>query len=727
MKNLLSYTLLVLFLFVANAIYAQNGSESLASKTLPTLTSKSPKSTDDIEEARRRFKTLFNLYRDFSITIDTISLNNTELSSKNVQDNETPLFGAYLGKMTGILSKKVDKVTSNSAESRAERSHYLAGLNTLKSAKCLQTDNQSNTFARTRDMNNNAIMAFDLDGLRSSSRYGLVENYKEGFSRIRKDQVFGFLNLCGNEVITCQYEQAEPFNAGQALVKRVDWFFVDSEGNETEPLENVADAKSLKHGISWVRMNNNKQALIDNNYATSKVSISQFYDAIDSFYRKDVFRVRNGKKMGLIGLDGKTIFDAIYDNIEPTNRMGVYRIYQNKGVGLLDTTWVIRTSPTYESISDFDQYGLATATNKKGTAFIHSKTYKMSKFYETVTEFNQFGVSTISNEGNLFGLLDTNLAVVVMPKYGAIGSFNELGLASACYPAGKCGFIKYDGTEQIKANYEAVGNFNNYGLAVVRTILENCNGNNSCKTEVIIDQNGNTIVPITDESIKRKLHYQMTDSLHDDRYIIVNVMEENIPVVTSYMLINKNNLQLITNTPYRSIAPMDIFGNIRVEKKGKWGMIDSLGKLITKPTYLEIKRVNDAYYATQNEKGKWGFLNKKGKPQVPFEYQEVRSYRFGFAPVSKGRGKWGLINRFNAKIVPCAFRTVMLNEAETKFQIIDDDNVTFIISDKGECESNCPKFEDLRAKANKASDLEAEKNKGDKAKPEKTKSEKNKN
>ena len=140
-------------------------------------------------------------------------------------------------------------------------------------------------------------------------------------------------------------------------------------------------------------------------------------------------------------------------------------------------------------------------------------------------------------------------------------------------------------------------------------------------------------------------------------------------------------------------------------------MIDSLGKVITKPAYQEIKRVNDAYYATQNEKGKWGFLNKKGKPQVPFEYQEVRSYRFGFAPVSKGRGKWGLINRFNAKIVPCAFSTIMLNKSETKYQITDANDVLFVISDKGDCETNCLKFEELRAKANKATEVATEKEK----------------
>jgi WG containing repeat len=485
---------------------------------------------------------------------------------------------------------------------------------------------------------------------------------------------------------------------------------VDGEGNEGDALENLTDAKALKQGIYLVRTANGKQALIDNNYDVSKVTLSQLYDGIDSFYKKDVFKVRNGKKMGLIGLNGKTIFDAIYDNIEPTNVAGIYRIYQNKGVGLLDTTWTIKTAPNYESISDFNAFGLATAKSIRGSVIINSKDYKMSKFYEFISDYNEFGVSTVRNEVKLYGLVDTNLNIVVAPKYSSIGFFNEIGLAPACYPDGKCGFIKYDGTEQIKANYEAVGSFNAYGLMVARTAVDNCGVPNSvCKADVILDRTGNVIVPVNDESIKNKLHYELTDSLRDERYIVVNVKEDKSNAIRGFLLIQKDNLQLITPSPYQELKPMDILGNIRVQKAGKWGIIDSMGRTITKPIYKEIRRVNDSYYAAQNDKEKWGYLNKKGKPQIPFEYDEVRNYRFGFAPVSKGKGKWGLISRFNAKVVPCAFRSVGLNAAETKFEISDEDNTTFVINDKGECETNCPKFEDLRAKANKASETTIEK------------------
>jgi hypothetical protein len=708
MKNLQHYALVALLTISLDSnLNAQATSQALPSKNVAStdgiVSSKAIKPEGSIDEARSRFMALFNLYRDYTVSIDT----DGSMTAKSTQETPVVSFGSYLEKMTGILTKKADKITSNSAEARAERSHYMSGLNTLKSAKCLQADDQKNVLANIKDMDGNAIMAFDLEAIRNSSRYGLAENYREGFARIRKDQVYGFLNVCGDEIITCQYERAEPFNVGRALVKRVDWYFVDGEGNETEALENVADGKALKQGVYLIRTLNNKQALIDNNYDVSKVSLSQLYDGIDSFHKKDIFRVRNGKKLGLIGLNGKTIFDAIYDNIDTTNLTGVYRINQNKGVGLLDTTWSIRVSPTYESISDFNTFGLATAKNARGFAIVRAKDYKMSKYYEYISDFNEFGVSIVRNEGKLYGLIDTNLNVIVQPKYSSIGFFNQIGLAPACYSDGKCGFIKYDGTEQIKANYEAVGSFNAQGLMVARTAVENCGPNNTiCKTDVILDRMGNVIVPVNEESIKNKWHYELTDSIRDGRFIVANVMDEKSTVIKGFLLIHKDNFQLITATPYQEIKPMDVLGNIRVVKSGKWGIIDTLGRAVTKPLYKEIRRVNDSYYATQNDKGKWGYLNKKGKPQIPFEYEEVRSYRFGLAPVSKGKGKWGLISRFNAKIVPCAFRSVNLNGSETKFEITDEENTTYIINDQGECETNCPKFEKLRAQANKAAEVE---------------------
>ena len=714
MKISISYTLLIGGLFLSSTINSQalvadyNQSRTKNSSSLvPTST---PTESTNLEQARKQLMQLFNLYRDYSITLDTASFKgtfmkeddekNVYVKGKSIPDNSAKQvpFSVFLDKMKGIMQKRLEKLKP---EESAERSRLIGGLTMLNSAKCLADDKTQVSFVPMKDLDNNDIMGYSLDSLRKTSRYGLVENYKEGYARIKKDQVFGYINLCGDEVVICQYEKAESFNNGRAIVKRVDWYFVDSKNEESEPLDNVIDAKSLGQGVSWVKMINNKQAMIDNTYDVSKKTISQLYDAIEPFYKNIVYRIRNGKKFGLLDIQGKTKLDVMYDNIEPTNISGIYKLYQNNSIGLIDSTWAIRSTPVYESISEFNQFGLAIAKTAKGYTLIQKNTFKTSKFYNTISEFNEYGVATISDEFKNYGLIDAEMKVIIEPKYVSIGVFNELGLASACYPNNKCGFIKFDGTEQIKAEYESVGNFNKFGLAVARTVIPNCKNGDKCLAEIVLDKNGNIIIPTTDESIKNKFRYELTDSLHSDKYIIVKVSDESSKQNTRFMIVENETLKLITATAYDAITPTDLHGVFRVRKNDLWGMVDTLGKLLTKPTYKEIRRVGEAYYAAQNAQGKWGFLNKKGKPQIPFEYEDVKQYYFGFAPVSKGKGKWGIINKYNAKFVPCEFKSVSLNGAETKFEVTEEEGTVYVINDKGECETNCVKFEQIRAKANK--------------------------
>jgi hypothetical protein len=57
----------------------------------------------------------------------------------------------------------------------------------------------------SKDMEGKKILAFPLEKLKANVRYGFIENYKQGFARIKKDQVWGYLNLCGDEVIPVSY------------------------------------------------------------------------------------------------------------------------------------------------------------------------------------------------------------------------------------------------------------------------------------------------------------------------------------------------------------------------------------------------------------------------------------------------------------------------------------------------------------------------------------------
>jgi hypothetical protein len=545
----------------------------------------------------------------------------------------------------------------------------------------------------------NDLISFPVDDLKKNTRFGKVENYREGYARFSKDQVFGYLGLCGDEIITAQYRKAEPFNGGRAIVKRVEWHFIDGNGNESEPLENITDAKALNNGITLITLTNGKQAFIDNSYDITKKPVSEQYDVIEPFYQNSVFKVRTGTSVGLVSVYGKVKLEATYEAIEPTSASGVYRVSTNKLIGMMDSSWSIKIKPEFASISNFNKHGLAYAVNPVGGVMLIQKgTYKTTKMYQSISEFNEYGVCIVKDENGKFGLLDAQMNTVVEPKYYSIGNFNEIGLANACLEANKCGFIKYDGSEQIKADFEAVGQFNKYGLTVAKMKVD-CKGQN-CVSDVILDRTGSIIVPASEESTVKQYKYTLTDSLHSSNFIIVNV--KNIDSkATQFMLIEKTSLKLITGVSYEAVMPLDANGNFRVKKNGLWGIVDATGNILSKPQYTEIYRDGETYYAAKNDKGKWGYLNKKGKVHIPFEYDDVTNFKNGYAAVSRGKNKWGVISKFEAKVVPCVFKSVILNATETKYEVTDVDGTIYIVNEKGECESNCTRFEEIRNKANK--------------------------
>jgi hypothetical protein len=708
LNKLLSISVFALFIFQQNA-FAQattNNSSTVqvTSKGVKKAVDGDPVPSTSMDFARKQTMSLFNLFRDYSVSVDTTMSSATDNEQSYVVKESSPTyFKIYLSKLDATLRHKLETMPETAANKIADQEKINKAIVMLKSAECF-AGKEKGSVVMTKDQAGNEIIAFGLDSLRKKSRYGVVDNYNEGFARIQKDQVFGFLNLCGEEAITCQYEKAEPFNYGMALVRRIDWMFVDAKGVESATFEGVVDARSLGYGVSLLRFTNSGLAIVNNDFATSKLPMSSYYESIEPFFkRNDVLKVRNGKKYGLIGLNGKVKLDPSYDDISPTNVSGIYRINLGGRVGLVDSNWKIQYPPSYSSISDFNEFGLAEAKNENGSILINKIGLTKSKTYESIGVFNSFGVAVMRDANKNYGILDTTFHVVVEPKYASIGSFNDMGLAPACITTNKCGFIKYDGSEQIKANYVSVGNFNSYGLAVAKvnvTDSKSTNKNEKVSANIVIDAQGNTIIPVTDEAIEKKFYYELSDTLHSYEYLVVYAYPENNRNDMRYHLIRKENKLLVTSTPYQSITALDNCGNLRVKKDNLWGLIDSAGTVMSKCLFNQMGRVSENYYAVQSTESKWGFINNKGKQQIKPEYDEVKNYRNGYVVASKGKGKWGLINRFNAKIVPCLFKSI--TDKGTKYEVMDNEGLIYIVNEEGDCETNCPKFEAIRAEANKA-------------------------
>ena len=621
-----------------------------------------------------------------------------DFPTEGVDLNNSKNFKEYFSKIQESLRKRLSEI-DNDATQKVEANRINQMLNTMTAATCLE-ERKDGSFVRQRDMDGQEVVAYPLDSLRTNARYGLVESFKEGFSRIKKDQVFGFLNLCGDEVIPCQYETAESFNGGRALVKKVVWYFVDGSNNESDALLNVVEAKALTQGISMVKFKDGKYAFVNNKYDVTKKPISALYDDIKPFFGKEIFKVKLGNQFGLINIQGQVMLPTAYEFIEPSGVTHLYRVGQAAKIGLVDTMWKIKFEPIFSQILDFDPRGIAWAKKEDGYTLLSSKSYKSSRVYKNIAPFNKLGIAQIMDESNLLGLINLDLQVIIDPRYASISEFNDFNLAAVSRADKKFGFINTVGVEIIVPAFDEVGKFNNFGVVIVKE--ENRDARNkSYKTAQVYNKFGAPVITKTNDTTgtasNLSINYEFVDTLLNGKYMIARKMI-NGEYFGSH-LVEMGAYRLITQLPYQEITDFDESSVLRYKYSSRWGLMDTTGRVILQPTYIEIRKPGEGYYAVKDTSDRFGFIDKRGKIQIPFEYVDVKTYKKGNCVVKlKDKQSWGLINKFNAKVVPCYFKTV--NITEDKIEMFDDKQNKYVIDDKGDCLENCSKFEELRRKAN---------------------------
>lgn len=212
----------------------------------------------------------------------------------------------YVNGMSAQLKKKINILEYDGIRNvfQLEQLNDLRGRFSLVSSATCLVDKCEETFIRVKDSEGRDIMTQPLE---NAEKYTAVETYKQGFSRVKKEKIgFGFVNICGEEIVQCQYSYAENFNDGKALVKKNNWLFVDISGKESEELKDVTDALALTKGISLVRFKNGKYALIDNQFDKTQTPVSDIYDSIEPLSFEN-FRVTIGNETKVINIEGTEV------------------------------------------------------------------------------------------------------------------------------------------------------------------------------------------------------------------------------------------------------------------------------------------------------------------------------------------------------------------------------------------------------------------------------------
>ena len=590
-------------------------------------------------------------------------------------------------------------------------SSKLGSIDPTKNANTVTCFNNKSgvELAQSKDLDGRDILAFPLEKLRQNVRYGFVENYKQGFARIKKDGVFGFINLCGDETVPCQFEKAENFNEGKALVKRVGWLFVDNIGVESEELQNIIDAKTLTKGLSLVKFRNNQMCLIDNNYDKTNKPVSKLYDEI-IVLSDNTLAVKINSKWGVFKIGEGAVAEANFDLIESSGRENLFKVYLNKKVGLINSNGEILWKPDFNFITDVDSYGFVKGIGESKQQLINVNDFRVSKAYKQISDFDSRGLSIIQGENNLFGLVDKDLKTILEPQFntiGAIGEFDLVPVSKDIVGKGiKYGFINLKGIEVIPLEYENVGKINKKGLLVVKEIVS-CNLDakgkriGTCKADKVIDVNGSTVIlPITKYPDAGKINYSVTDSMVHNCIVVRAYKNEDKNKYAKFMLVRGEDFKVLTPEPFDIVQAVSKNQFFFVRLNGLWGTLDTTGKYLAKCQFKTAPMASEGYYLVQHDNGKYGYLDQRGKLQVSPDYETLEPFKNGFAIASKGINQVGLINKFNAKIIPFVFRQIRYLETTKEYEVLDKDNNRYVLNQQGECHINCRELEAIRLKAN---------------------------
>ncbi len=307
----------------------------------------------------------------------------------------------------------------------------------------------NNGFARVRRLN--LFYFIDETGTPIiNTAFEKAEDFHEHFAQVRIDGKWGFINRKGEMAIKPQFYEAGPFSSGLsevALSPKGKHGFIDTLGNFViEP--QYDNAMPFTDDRTWVSLNAkwgiiNKQGkfIISPTYKVVKDIFDPFnlwipeYDYVTGIINQqkqkasDLAWIMSDGKWGLINKSGKTLTPAVYNEVKDVHE-GYTWVKKDGLWGMLDSTGNYLIKPN-------ERNPLMYATNATFKVF--------SEFHNGLLRYQS---------RNLYGYLDKQLNVVIPAKYDKVSDFTN-GLACV-HQDGYCGLIDITGKTVIPINYKEI-------------------------------------------------------------------------------------------------------------------------------------------------------------------------------------------------------------------------------------------------------------------------------
>jgi hypothetical protein len=305
--------------------------------------------------------------------------------------------------------------------------------------------------------------------------YSLESGFIDGLARICKLQPdgpckFGYMDKQLNIVIKPQFDRAEDFSDGLALVQlKNKWGFIDRTGKfAIEP--RFKEARSFSDGLAFAAMGH----YIRLGYINKKGKFIQMPDEVERFgpHSEGLISVKIDDKWGFINIEGKIVIEPQFEPDINEYRDDVYQASFANGLaaakskgkwGFINREGKFVIAPKFDKARQFNGNIAAVSVNGKWGLINRAGEFVQPAMFDEVQDRAvQEGFGEVSQNGK-WGFVDQDGRIAIKPQFNAVSAFSD-GLAAVCVGE-KWGYIDTTGKIAIEPQFISAGYFDK-GLAL---------------------------------------------------------------------------------------------------------------------------------------------------------------------------------------------------------------------------------------------------------------------
>ncbi len=513
----------------------------------------------------------------------------------------------------------------------------------------------------------------------NSNKVNILTINKEDvvYYTLRKDGKVGVLDKDGNVVIEPKYADVMIPNPTKDTFIVTDYFETNTK---------------------WYAVNKNGEKILTQYTDVQAIPINSFVSYIP--YEKTTLIFKENEKLGLIGIDGNKITDAIYDEITGIDyKEGYLKAKKDNHYGVININGKTVINFEYDNVSADGYYDKDSKNDKAG-----------------------FILRTRSDNGYKFGYADSNGNVILKTIYNEVNRLTEIeekDIYLQVSQNGKVGIMK-NNNELLKIEFQDIEYDKGSKLFLVQQ--NNAQGiynlSGDCKVpidyntislagDVLVCYKGDVRKVFDKEGNEVNLDYECYKKVNDEYGIVIdsegryNICNKayKTTINEGYVYIEyfTNNLFIATNESKTGV--IDALGNIKVPFEygtiqklndinvlqaitidgSRMDIIDGDGKinnglvnanLVKTEKYIKIYNDTEVKYYSLDGKeteykdlvtdnsayaskkdGKWGVVDSTGKIIANYEYEMVTELTNGKYIGVKKNGKWGVIDSTGKELI----------------------------------------------------------------------------